>query len=73
MTKRKGINFPLKDSNELVAALLDAVAERPIPRQALNRIAEIRQAVTAGTATTAMALTIIRLFPKGEVTQRRDS
>jgi hypothetical protein len=51
------------DTNGLVAAFLDDIAERPIPREAEPTIGEIRQAVAAGTATAAMAIRIIELFP----------
>jgi hypothetical protein len=52
------------DINGLVAAFLDDIAGRPAPRGAEPTLAAIRRAVAAGTATTAMALAIIELFPR---------
>jgi len=51
------------DINGLVSAFLDDIADRPIPKGAGKVLAEIRQAVAEGTATTAMAMMIIEQFP----------
>lgn len=64
------------DMNGVVAAFLADVANRPVPKDFEPILAEIRRSVAAGTATTAMALTIIRLFPNRgttESSQRRDN
>lgn len=55
---------PFTDTNGMVAALLDDVAERPVPRGGKARLAEIRQAATEGKATLKMALDIVRMYPK---------
>jgi hypothetical protein len=54
---------PFTDINGLVALFLDDIAERPVPRGAESLLAEIRQAAADGTATMAMATTIVDLFP----------
>lgn len=55
---------PFTDINGMVAVILEDVAERPVPRGAKTRLAEIRQAVVKGIATVEMAVDIIRLYPK---------
>ena len=54
---------PFTDINGVVAALLDDVAERPVPRGSKARLAEIRLAVAEGKACINMALDIIDIFP----------
>jgi hypothetical protein len=54
------------DVNGLVAIFLADIAGRRAPRGAEAVLAEIRQAVEAGRASSDMALTIIELFPDKE-------
>ena len=54
---------PFIDTNGLVAALLDDVANRPVPRGAKARLAEIQHAVAASSATVDMALDLLDIFP----------
>ena len=54
---------PFIDTNGLVAALLDDVANQPVPCGAKARLAEIQQAVAASSATVDMALDLLDIFP----------
>jgi len=74
MDARNGKQDVFTDMNGVVATFLDDIADRPIPKGSEPVLSEIRQAVDAGKATSAMALTIIKLFPDDEPrksTQRR--
>jgi hypothetical protein len=55
---------PFTDVNGLVGVFIDDVSERPVPRGAKTRLAQIREAVANGKATVEMALDIIALFPR---------
>ena len=54
---------PFTDTNGLVGAFLEDIADRPVPKRLKGRLAEIRQSVARGDATVDMALDIIKLFP----------
>ena len=56
-------NSPFGDLNGLVAAILDDVADQPVPQAEKTRLSEIRHAAAIGTATNDMIVDIIRLFP----------
>ena len=57
---------PIAEINRVVAAMLEDVSTRPVPRGAEARFAQIREAAAKGMATTDMALDVIRLFPVDE-------